>query len=692
LTAIEEQNLSIPIQSPLEVVAKEVKQDDRLCRQVYLTLLSMYTRNPINLAINAPTGEGKSYAVKKVAELFPLSDVIFLTGMTDKALFHRQGVFVTKDENGEYQPIESEISEIDSEIEDTESELFNANDKTLKKGLKAKLKSLQDKKKDLSKSAMKLIDLNHKSLIFLDTPKHTLLQAIMSLLSHDKYEVEYQFVDNFNGIKTNTNVLRGFPTVIFTAAIDYSKNQRWPEIQRRFVITNPKMTAEKYKESIELMGDKYGLPDFVYDATIVSENQKNQAKEMVKELKEKILLISERNNLASPNVFIPFHDSIKKSLPTDKGSDMTTAQRLYNYLTLNPLVNLDKRPRLVTRSEGDPFLKTCPFATFEDLQESVDLMEYSNGVRPYILEWYNEVFLKEYNENKTINNDEDVGSLTTRQLVDATFRIKERKFSTQHILESYIDPLVNAGYIDKIDSKKDKRSYIFYPVLNAKQKKLFDSSETNNSSQHRIINIADPILFPDKKYLISKIEGVLRYSYGRHVLTKLENHEGKEITVEELVDQYYKDPDTYFEVDNNSKPPSSTSGQTVTAIAIARTSIVPKSAPPLKDENNIIKEAASYDYPSIDENEYNSQQNKENDVQYIENTKDQSTKLLDETKTNNFVIFQCYHCDDFHTNIETEYQRHVVINHRGKPAYPSKADADKYHCIHRMKRRREVRT
>lgn len=54
------------------------------------------------------------------------------------------------------------------------------------------------------------------------------------------------------------------------------------------------------------MGAKNGLPDFVYDATVVSESQKNQAKVMIKELKEKILSISGRNNIGSPNVFIPF--------------------------------------------------------------------------------------------------------------------------------------------------------------------------------------------------------------------------------------------------------------------------------------------------------------------------------------------------------------------------------------------------
>ncbi len=42
------------------------------------------------------------------------------------------------------------------------------------------------------------------------------------------------------------------------------------------------------------MGAKNGLPDFVYDATVVSENEKNQAKVTIKELKAKILSISER--------------------------------------------------------------------------------------------------------------------------------------------------------------------------------------------------------------------------------------------------------------------------------------------------------------------------------------------------------------------------------------------------------------
>lgn len=62
---------------------------------------------------------------------------------------------------------------------------------------------------------------------------------------------------------------------------------------------------------------------------------------------------------------------------------------------------------LVTRSEGDPILKICPFSTFEDLQESIYLMKYSNGVIPYVLEWNNEVFLIEFNEKRNSGNNDE---------------------------------------------------------------------------------------------------------------------------------------------------------------------------------------------------------------------------------------------------------------------------------------------
>jgi hypothetical protein len=59
--------------------------------------------------------------------------------MSDKALFHRPGVLVIKNEKGEYQSVVDKISEIDSEIEDKGSEIAIANNSDLKKGLKSQI-------------------------------------------------------------------------------------------------------------------------------------------------------------------------------------------------------------------------------------------------------------------------------------------------------------------------------------------------------------------------------------------------------------------------------------------------------------------------------------------------------------------------------------------------------------------------
>src|SRR5437867_8942707 len=95
------------IQFCIDVILKEAREETRLVKQIFYVMLSMYSNNPINLAINAPTGEGKNYIIKKVGELFPQEDVIFLAGLSEKALYHRHGILVVKNpETGKYGSIE----------------------------------------------------------------------------------------------------------------------------------------------------------------------------------------------------------------------------------------------------------------------------------------------------------------------------------------------------------------------------------------------------------------------------------------------------------------------------------------------------------------------------------------------------------------------------------------------------------
>jgi hypothetical protein len=187
--------ISDPLHFCVGVVLKEAKEEYLLIGQLLCVMLSAYTNNPLNIAVNSPPGEGKSYVIHKVAEKFPKEDVIFLAGMTDKALFHRSGVLVVKNENGEYEYVEDKLDSIEFQIEDKESEIARSRDSTLQKTLKHQIKQLEKEKGDLLKIARKLIDLDHKNLIFTDTPRTELLSALLPLLSHDKHKVEHEYVD-----------------------------------------------------------------------------------------------------------------------------------------------------------------------------------------------------------------------------------------------------------------------------------------------------------------------------------------------------------------------------------------------------------------------------------------------------------------------------------------------------------------
>jgi|SRR5918994_2110422 hypothetical protein len=54
-----------PLLFCLDVILKEAKEEDRLVKQIFYTMLSMYTNTPINLAINSPSGEGKTYHLRR---------------------------------------------------------------------------------------------------------------------------------------------------------------------------------------------------------------------------------------------------------------------------------------------------------------------------------------------------------------------------------------------------------------------------------------------------------------------------------------------------------------------------------------------------------------------------------------------------------------------------------------------------
>lgn len=653
--------LTTTIDDPLayvqEVILKEAKQEDRLVKQLLYVMLSAKTNNPMNLAINAPTGEGKNWVLEKVASLFPKGDVIKLQGMTDKAIFHETGDIVIQATDIDFGSFELELDElgeldkygyykydyvtdqIDLQLDEIVERDSDYSSETMGKQNKRLAKEVEAEKKHLAHFAKKLINLEHKIMLFLDTPSMSFISALMPLLSHDSYESEYKYVDTNAGIKTYKNLLRGWPSMIFAQAIDYSKYERWPEVQRRFIITNPTMDSKKkIEEAIHLIVQKHCLPDFMYQKLVVSDDEKQKAREIIEYLSDKILQCCKNLKPGSNNTFVPYQEAIDSVLTKEQTSDMTAAKRFNAFLSLLPMINITKRPSIRMQKEGEkededgPIVYTMPLGTFEDLNDALYIMQFSNGVRPYVLQWYYDIFLPLYNEQtvpaskvKRVSKEDQIIhenriAVTTIQLIKATKEKRHKSYTSKQLLESFIYPLMNQGYIDLIDSEIDHRSKIYFPAReseaagseNENQNIFFmaESVKTNKSLENSKINLRDLTLFPSREYVMSKIEGVLKYSSETGVHVKIFDHEDKEIQLEELVEFYYHNPENYFRY--------------------------PQSEP---EENTVMQDIPADEYFQKGQNRGVSQENSKQDVKPMNSEDQYSNKLFVEPKNEQRIYF-----------------------------------------------------
>ena len=40
-------------------------------------------------------------------------------------------------------------------------------------------------------------------------------------------------------------------------------------------------------------------------------------------------------------------------------------------------------------------------------------------------------------------------------------------------------------------------------------------------------------------------------------------------------------------------------------------------------------------------------------------------------------MYSCYYCNSYQTDLEKSYERHVILTHPKRPAYPSKVDLER---------------
>jgi hypothetical protein len=505
----------------IDITKRTVKQEDSLIRQILYTALSKDTEDPTNLMISAPTSEGKTWPVTETLKFFPNEDVLYIGKMSTMALVRQKGILL--DSNNE--PVKDKIRRLRREISDTKGE-----DRRTK---------LEDRLEAILDDVRSVVVLTGKLLVFLEPPQNEVWELIKPILSHDKEEIEYPFVNTtaIEGILTKKVVVRGWPACIFCTAKDESNWPSWPEIMSRFLITSPNMIRVKYEESNSLIAQRKSLPSFIQQQIIVSDKEIKLAKQYVDYLIKQL-----RNDHAE--LWIPYGEILGEALKAEKGTDSRATKRIFSFLNVIPRVKSEQKPRLTINGYGSMII-----ATMEDLNEALLITQNYAGIPTNKMDFYRYDLYDVYRE-KLDSREEIEDGVYTSEMSQAHKLRTRRTLNSDAIRKGYLYELMNNGYVEEELAKEDKRKKIYRPLIEPelepeKIKKLQDSVHSHNLLQPSVIILPKNCSMPRENWLVLQVLAFLKCGIDVEGIQSIcleditfHNGDGIKQTISQFVSEY----------------------------------------------------------------------------------------------------------------------------------------------------------
>jgi len=290
----------------LRHLSRTVRRDTTAKNMVFLTALSAYTPEPINLFLRGESSIGKSYNVVQALKYFPKEDAWLLGGLSPTALIHQHGLLV--DKNGDliipFHKPDKDASEEDKE---------------------AWIQKMRESRY--------LVELSGKILVFLEAPHFETFNMLRPILSHDAYEISYRFTDKTGKgqLQTQHVVIQGWPATIFC-----STQEKYVQdlATRGFTIT-PEMTEKKYQAANILTARKSAFPwmfERDYDLML---------------LEGYISFL--KNNLQKVKAIDPFAEKFAEAFPSRFPRSMRDFKHLVNLAKVYALFHFAQRPLVIRR-------------------------------------------------------------------------------------------------------------------------------------------------------------------------------------------------------------------------------------------------------------------------------------------------------------------------------------------------------
>jgi len=318
--------------------------------------------------------------------------------------------------------------------------------------------------------------------MFKDAPPHNLIIAIYPILSHDnEYNVFMQVNKGRKGEnKGETIVIRGWPSFLVCTAKDDSNVKRWGETKSRFDNVSPNVSKTKYDQGIDLVFSKSGLPDFLFQESIISEKDEERKKELVLKL---IKLIKSANN----QIFNPFKDVLAEIFPHEVGYRFRQGSRFSTLVEIHCLCYSLQRPIMTINNQK------IPLVALSDIGWANKIFQDNETIPPYKIKWYNEKFYPAWKsfavpfkptitqktlEEPTIEGQEK-GVIRIKNIVEFV-KNQGGKTNARQVRETYLDILEEYGYVEKDIDPDNKTSYVFWP----------SKINTNDNHQSPLISLS----------------------------------------------------------------------------------------------------------------------------------------------------------------------------------------------------------
>jgi hypothetical protein len=481
----------------VRICDKQIKEESDNIQQILLTLFSAYTDNPQNTRILAPSGEGKTYLVTKISQLFPQENIKIIARATPQSFKYTMSTKrVVENGTGNWQ-------DYDSALEPLENELKTTNDPNKKDELQSQIK-------ELIESACDLVDFTNKTIILVDSQSFELFESLKTTLSHDQ---EFTLIYSVNKTKSGTMkgqkfLIKGFPAVIYCSAKDEQQKDQTNEINTRFNTISLNASATKYRKMLELEAMRSSLPNSIFQQEIISEYEIKQTQEKIKQ----IISIIE----TSDQILNPFGIGLQSLLKDDAGFRTRQLKVLNNNIRMQTMINSVQRPKIILDDEK------IPVTMLDDVYQASRLTKQSMEIQPYKIKQFNEYirkFILESGTSKTIATN-TVLCLTATQIAEL-FSIHGIYTDRQRLQETILKPLSQHGYLEEFQDPENRSRHV-YAVSS-------QYVTTEASIESTLIDTSTL----DVSCVDSFIDQFLKHRFHTGMITILDK-DGSEITLETL--------------------------------------------------------------------------------------------------------------------------------------------------------------